>query len=343
MSEYNEALSRLEAPERPVTERYLRRIPFGPRPDYISNRNYNRVLKESRFSKLPKYSISQRFYLTWQDFGQYVYNFDLDKSFVNANGDRKSIAIRNIHFDSIFESGSFYLKELNLTLDAAGGIILASAGDFYQFEHTYVEATIGKSFNRGKVKNLDDLMTSITSCLRDLLHEYFFKGLPRNIRSAIRINAEYTDRKIKITFNNCRVEYDGDNPVPLILGIELNESDAMCRYIFGEDYAKNKPYSIMFSNTAAGATFEIDFPNFFLQPIPVSVCSTINPYSCQNIIGSLRETHDMLNKIYPYDNQTNFALWFNDAEGERVRNEHITGYIDLELIIDNTNNLNLDV
>ena len=91
--------------------------------------------------------------------------------------------------------------------------------------------------------------------------------------------------------------------------------------------------------------FYIQFliPGLLENRIPSAVCSTINPYSCQNIIGSLDETHDMLNKIYPYDNQNSFALWFNDADGMRCMNKNITGYIDLELIIDNTNNLSLDV
>ena len=74
-----------------------------------------------------------------------------------------------------------------------------------------------------------------------------------------------------------------------------------------------------------------------------SVCSTLNPFSSQNIIGDLHEYHDMLNKIYPYDRQTSFSLWFNDSDGNRCVNKYITGYLDLELIIDNTNNLNLDV
>lgn len=74
-----------------------------------------------------------------------------------------------------------------------------------------------------------------------------------------------------------------------------------------------------------------------------SVCSTINPYSIQNIIGNPKEYHDMLNKIYPYDRQNSFQLWFNDVEGNRMLNKNITGFLDLELIVDNSNNINLDV
>ena len=76
---------------------------------------------------------------------------------------------------------------------------------------------------------------------------------------------------------------------------------------------------------------------------PRSVCSTINPYSQQNIIGSFSEQHDTINKIYPYDRQNMFQLWFNDAEGNRIINNNITGYIDLELIVDSSNNLNLEI
>ena len=70
MSEYNEALARLEAPERPPNIRYIKRIPFGRLHDYTSKANYNKILAESRFSRLPKYSIAQRCYINTTDFGQ---------------------------------------------------------------------------------------------------------------------------------------------------------------------------------------------------------------------------------------------------------------------------------
>ena len=93
------------------------------------------------------------------------------------------------------------------------------------------------------------------------------------------------------------------------------------------------------NNTIISVSFRDLMPYKFAK----SVCSTLNPYSQQNIIGCLYEDHDMLNKIFPYDGQNQFSIWFNDAEGNRCINNLITGYIDLELIIDNTNNLNLDV
>ena len=58
-----------------------------------------------------------------------------------------------------------------------------------------------------------------------------------------------------------------------------------------------------------------------------SVCSTLNPYSVQNIIGSLQEEHDNLNKIFPYDRQTNFSLWFNSKDGRRVINYFTRGFL----------------
>ena len=50
----------------------------------------------------------------------------------------------------------------------------------------------------------------------------------------------------------------------------------------------------------------------------------------------------MLNKIFPYDRHDDFQLWFNDNDGNRIKNDYITGYIDLELIIDNSNNFSLE-
>ena len=117
------------------------------------------------------------------------------------------------------------------------------------------------------------------------------------------------------------------------------------KFILGEDY--NDEYLMSFptsvkldgNNTIISVSFRDLMPYKFAK----SVCSTLNPYSQQNIIGCLYEDHDMLNKIFPYDGQNQFSIWFNDAEGNRCINNLITGYIDLELIIDNTNNISLDV
>ena len=111
MNEYLEAINRLEMPERPPNIRYIRRIPFMDVPDYTTAEHYNRILNESKFTKLPKYSISQRFYIREEDLGESIYQFDLDKSFVNAAGDRKSIAVRNIAFNSPFEDGKLKRKD----------------------------------------------------------------------------------------------------------------------------------------------------------------------------------------------------------------------------------------
>ena len=98
MNEYNEAISRLEAFERPYNVRYIKRVPFGRYPNHTSTSEYNKILNESRFTRLPKYSIPQRCYINVTDLGSDIYTFDLDKSFVNSLGDRKSIAIRRINF-----------------------------------------------------------------------------------------------------------------------------------------------------------------------------------------------------------------------------------------------------
>ena len=85
MNEYNEALSRLNAFERPPNVRDIKHIPFGDDPDHTSKHEYNRILADGRFSKLPKYSISQRFYITADDNGtdgKTEYYFDFDKTFV---------------------------------------------------------------------------------------------------------------------------------------------------------------------------------------------------------------------------------------------------------------------
>ena len=112
MSEYLEAISRLEAPERPPRIQYIKKIPFGEYPNHKTTKVWNKVFSDGRFSKLPKYSIPQRFYITKFELNRYVYDFTLDKTFTTAIGDRKSIAIRGINF-------THELKEVEVRLTAA--------------------------------------------------------------------------------------------------------------------------------------------------------------------------------------------------------------------------------
>ena len=101
MNEYAESISRLNMQERtPLTSphEYLHHTPYTkPIKRGTPYSRWDKIMKDGRNSKLPKYSISQRFWINSLDLGKDVYQFDLDKTFTTAVGDRKSIAVRNIN------------------------------------------------------------------------------------------------------------------------------------------------------------------------------------------------------------------------------------------------------
>ena len=346
MNEYNEALSRLEAPERPFTPRYWKRIPFLPYPEHTSEEEYNRILAEARFSKLPKYSISQRFYITDLDLNMDVYNFDLDKSFVNASGDRKSIAIRNIHFDSMFKRGKLHLGGLEFRLQMPSNLKLWHNGTEYDIggktgTYSYGLADVSSLSNFFKTMGIG---TSLA--MNDIIRQIdgIDETLIQQIKDELRYNYDPELKTISIYSNSCHLNLDSVGFYKVNLMLFTDTDNITKQYVFN-GITSTFTFRATTTSDTTKHNFDITFsmPNVLKDNIPAAVCSTINPYSCQNIIGSLDETHDMLNKIYPYDNQNSFALWFNDADGMRCMNKNITGYIDLELIIDNTNNLSLDV
>ena len=96
MSEYQEALSRLNMPERtPGTTISRSQFPIS-RKD--TPWNYDRILKETLNTPLPKYSIPQRLFIP--NDGSNSYTFPLDKQFTLAKGGRKSIAIREVNMNN---------------------------------------------------------------------------------------------------------------------------------------------------------------------------------------------------------------------------------------------------
>ena len=102
MSEYLEAVSRLNATERPPGDD---RHYFYPQNihKYDNASWYNRVMNETGMTRVPKYSIEQRLesekaFMTANN-RKY---FNLDPSFTFAQGTRKSIGLRGISITDKF-------------------------------------------------------------------------------------------------------------------------------------------------------------------------------------------------------------------------------------------------
>lgn len=79
-----------------------------------------------------------------------------------------------------------------------------------------------------------------------------------------------------------------------------------------------------------------------IDPNNLLVCSTINPYSAQNILGRLTETFHNIPRVFPWDGNYQVKVWFNGINGDAQPVPKCTGVIELELIIDNENTYAFD-
>ena len=73
-----------------------------------------------------------------------------------------------------------------------------------------------------------------------------------------------------------------------------------------------------------------------------NLCSDINPWTKSNIISGYSFQSDSLTKLYPYNGNDEVKFWFLDINGEPCKYHYARGYVDLELIIDNSNSFAMD-
>ena len=332
MSEYQEALSRLNMPERtPGVSISRSQFPIA-RKD--TPQNYHRILLETLNSPLPKYSIPQRLFI--REDGSMSYTFPLDKQFTLAKGGRKTIAIREVNLDINTDLTPLYGIRVN------DNLILSIIGDV-NFSSINDPILDNGDFNI----NVQNHPVTIQ---REHPIEKFYLSLFNQIST-----------QINNVFNT-ELNTQGVNYVTLV-----DSTDGITFKIYSADYLLlldnfsitirngndnnniNQQFSFLgiigtetksFSFDENTNTFTCKFPNAFTYPY--SVCSTINPWSPGNIISSPKRIYSQLNKLFPYDNQQEIKLWFLNDYGNRIYNYCLSGYIDLELIIDNLNNFVMD-
>ena len=320
MSEYFEALSRLNAPERTPGVDIPRSLYMIPRRDTAYHAN--RIMTETLNTPLPKYSIPQLFVISLYDDTD-VFEFELDKQFTTAQGGRKSIAIRRINFQfDKFEE--FVLKQRQFKIRVEQVYVLGGStinGDYtFQIAASLNEIGSdildhfkGDTYKAYLAKLLGIEITSIT--YTDLWDDiYRITITPKN-----EVDLMVTAMKFTIT-------YDGTDDISRFI------PDLGITYIDRGDITK-------FDNT-----YEIDMSNTYYPTLEnVFTCSSLNPWSPKNIIGWINSSFQNLNRIFPYDNQPMFKLWFDDSRGDRMPvNGLVYGWIELELIIDNENTFAID-
>ena len=309
-------------------------------PEHDTTENWNRIMAESRFSRLPKYSISQRFYISFPDLGQSVYNFDLDKTFTTAIGDRKSIAIRNIQFD-IQDNYKNFIFLNSMKADTTQKYYINGMEQTFDADRTiWTKDSATTSF---EIRSHYELLRVFYKFISELIKEFVAKdGFEANdLISSYNIDTKNSTITLNLKYITCDSSMFGSCFDVYIKACDKGKNE----YLFGDNNQIWVQANIVNDDANSCCTITYDFSNDIKTYIHTfsSVCSTLNPYSQQNIIGSLTEQHDMLNKLFPYDRQNTFQLWFNDEEGNRIKNDRVTGFLDLELIVDNSNNINLDV
>ena len=324
MSEYLEALSRLNAPERTPGVYIPRSLFMMPRRDTPYHKN--RIMAETLNSPLPKYSIPQVFFLPEQD--DDTYEFELDKQFTLAKGGRKSIAVRSIHLSLDYDAFQYYTSTKEYKID------VLIEGEFSYRPTNLVGDTRRLIFTHKY--SIQSALDEIRTDLIDYLDGNEFKQAINNIFPArdlvfADVAADDYTRLIRITSPTKDILV-GKFTCTISSG-DIDLSGFLLSQSIKIEAEPGKP-SVM----------RIDCSK--VRPITtdrIFVCSSLNPWSPKNIIGTLSEDFSVLNRLFPYDNQQTFKIWFlNDCGGRFPNYKFFTGHIELELIIDNENNFAID-
>ena len=344
--EYDEALSRLEASERSPLP--YAPLPYGPVPNHCNYMNWNRIMAETRQGVLPKYSILQRIDLGSQndlvnvsDAKEYTYT--LDPSFTFAKGARKSIAVRAVDIYNVIPNGQ-----------------TVSAHEQFKcgFRIRYL--------NGAAPGQVEFLLSDIDyECSNDLpvSMNNFARALNRMIY------AECYAKDTKVLQSGFSCYYNAEDNEILIQLLSSPSRTITFMAIEGYDdtvWNEEPAWRVSASSIAdyynlnsTGRLDPIDFTYELLAdenmiqihlPLPrnmidvrrSSVCGNINPWTKNNLIAPLTYTSDTLTKVFPWNGSTEARFWFINDKGEKVRWRVVRGYIDLELIIDNSDTYAID-
>jgi hypothetical protein len=74
----------------------------------------------------------------------------------------------------------------------------------------------------------------------------------------------------------------------------------------------------------------------------LQVSASFNPYSQHNIIGSLHEEYHSGPILFPYDRNPEVNIKIRDQYGIPIKSKLASGYVDLDLIVDNSSSYSID-
>ena len=319
MSEYLEAISRLNAPERTPGVNIPRSLYLPPK---NTAKHMNKIMRETLNTPLPKYSIPQTCFINKSD--QDFFEFELDKQFTLAKGGRKSIAIRKIEVEAIDNYVNFMSTKRDLYININTGFTLVDTIDISNTLSVTADLKVPFSVNLQSIK--DGLISFFTT---DTFQE--------------RLRQELVDDEITATGkqNGDTVSITFDLPGTLI------SVDKFSCYVSSDTldlsrYVTDPVAEVKITPNSDDLVLDLSNLNTVIADT-VFVASSLNPWSSKNIIGTIEENFTTLNRIFPYDNSQTFKVWFVDNHGRIFPNTSlVVGFIELELIIDNQNNFVMD-
>ena len=334
--EYEEAISRLNAPERSPLP--YAPLPYGPVPNKCNYMNWNRIMAETRQGVLPKCSILQRIDLGSQNDLVMVsdakeYTYTLDPSFTFDKGARKSIAVRAVDIYNVIPNGT-----TKIAREYFSGVI----------ELQYRSYTGGKTTNNIVDINLSNVSFECSNDIAVSLQNFanaFAQMIYTNCEAAVYgtgllnpdISTEYqpsTQRiRIMLTSNPEKV-YTLHTATSFSAKWYIRDSNVYDMYNTKPGHLAIKIDAEVDSTYRADISF--DLPSEILDYRSASICGSINPWTKNNIIAPTQYTSDTLTKVFPWNGNTEVKFWFINENGEKVRWRVVRGYIDLELIIDNS-------
>ena len=345
IKEYDEALSRLNAPERSPLP--YAPIPYGPVPNKCNYAHWNRVMAETRQGTLPKYSILQRIDLGNQNdlvhpSNEVEYVYTLDPSFTFANGARKSIAIRKVDIYNVIPHDQTVQAHERLFGRFRMEFSKKADDDTWVdpfTEDIWLESDLVYNCSNDKVVSLNCFAQELAKMLYRRICEKeslvgYISGLvygayeEDNNRIRITIFPNYeTMRFVNITTignptwmiaqSSIYNYYNTDNDDPMIFRCNKDRNQ--------------NAFNIY-----------LPLPENILDIRRTSVCSSINPWTKNNLLAPLQYDSDTLTKVFPYNGNPEARFWFINEKGEKIRWRWVRGYIDLELIVDNTDSYAMD-
>jgi hypothetical protein len=316
MSQYSEAMMRLNAPERDPLIRPVQQ--FGPyRKDFNGSKHYNKIMKESAHSRLPKYALPQRLPFVYTGEINSDQKFLLNDGFTFCEGDRKSIGVRRID-----------LELSHYSLHAKIHFRVSLVDNDFESDFLYNSPILGSDLYLNTV----DLMNKFVKYINEETHVEW------DIERIINYDA-YTQ---KIVFGLVILSDDIDD-----LGncdMTLDMTRATGEYFAADFY--NQPEAAILADVNLNVnTHRYEFTWTFRDLIDwqnLQVSASFNPYSQNNIIGSLQEEYHNGPFLFPYDRNPEVHVKICDRYGIPIHFKNCQGYIDLDLIIDNSSNYSID-